>query len=72
MSKFLKKDLPQPKYKLGQVIVFMSMTDPPKKRASVIEEIMISITEEGKGIAYKTEFVDEFIPEEEVLHRVIT
>lgn len=67
-SKFPKKDVPQPKYKLGEVLVFKRAEE---KGVGVIEEIVISICKSGNAVMYRLSSHEHVVLESDVTQRIV-
>lgn len=71
-SKFPKKDIPQPKYKLGEVCVFRRPEGEEKEKGvGIIEELMILISAPGNEVMYKVEGREKPILECDVMQRIV-
>lgn len=69
---FLKKDIPQPKYKIGEAIVFRKpLGEEKQKGVGIVEHILISMTATTKQIMYKVEDRESAIDESEIEKRII-
>ena len=69
---FLKKDIPQPKYKIGEAVVFKRPPGEEKIRGiGLIEQILISIKADSKQIFYKVEDRETPVEELEIEKRIV-
>lgn len=69
---FPKKDIPQPKYKFGEAIVFRKPPGEEKaKGLGIIEHILIHMKADTYTIMYKVEDRDAAIDESEIEKRIV-
>lgn len=72
VGKFPKKDIPQPRYKLGEVCVYRRPAGEEKEKGvGLIDEIMILISASGNEVMYKVDGREKPLLEGDIMQRII-